>query len=147
MLQPRFQHFLPGKKVGNIGPYFWQVVVISWNTTIRLPSLFTQTCMQKNEKVKRSSLWHTTAFLYQLSQARNCCSFMINMLVSKDNSEIQTRPTIGKILLNGSPEDLANTPTVIKLIEIHTNPFSFHVKMLLHNAGSPGSTQNLQNNL
>ena len=57
-------------------------------------------------------LYHTV-FLYQLSQASNCCLFMINIsLVSKNvrhNEEIQTRPMIWKIPFNGSPEDLANT--------------------------------------
>ena len=41
MLQPRF---LPEKKV-NIGPYFWRILVISWNTIHDTAAIFVYTNM------------------------------------------------------------------------------------------------------
>ena len=45
MLQSGSQRFLPGKKVGNIGPYFWQVLFISWNTIYDMAAIFVYTKM------------------------------------------------------------------------------------------------------
>ena len=45
MLQPRSQWFLPGKKVRNIGLYFWQVLIISWDTIHDTATIFVYTKM------------------------------------------------------------------------------------------------------
>ena len=45
MLQPGSLGFLPWKKVGNIGPYFWYVLVISWNTIHDTTGIFVYTKM------------------------------------------------------------------------------------------------------
>ena len=48
-------------------------------------------------------------------------------MLFRHNWEIQTRPTIGKIPLNGSPEDLANTLTgsMSGVIAFNTSPLHF----------------------
>ena len=42
-------------------------------------------------------------------------------MLFRHNWEIQTRPTIGKIPFNGSPEDLANTLYLQKVIHTSAN--------------------------
>ena len=86
----------------------------------RLPSLFTQKCMQKNEVVKLSSenwkdngFCDTAQYFYinypkQLILAPSWKTFFqFQKMLFRYIWEIQTRPTIGMIPLNGSPDDVA----------------------------------------
>ena len=62
MLQLCFQRYLLGKKVGNIGPYFRRVLVLSWNTIHDRAVIFVCTKMHPKKEQNSENRKEDNAF-------------------------------------------------------------------------------------